>query len=81
MTQTGGPTDRQRMLDQQVLLIIRSSGGWNARTRARLAAFARTRGVDFAAMINSALRAVSVGNAVGRAPAPVAEVDNSEVAP
>ena len=57
MTQAGGPTDRQRMLDQQVLLIIRSSGGWNARTRARLAAFARTRGVDFAAMINSALRA------------------------
>ena len=81
MTQTGGPTDRQRMLDQQVLLIIRSSGGWNARTRARLAAFARTRGVDFAAMINSALRAVSVGNAVGRAPAPVVEVETAEVAP
>ena len=78
MTQSGGPSDRQRVLDQQVMLIIRSSGGWNARTRARLAAFARTRGLDFTAMVNSALRAVTIGHFVGRAPAANADAHTPE---
>ncbi|RLS47203.1 MAG: hypothetical protein DWH86_00855 [Planctomycetota bacterium] len=79
MTQLGGPSDRQRVLDQQVMLIIRSGGGWNARTRARLAAFARTRGLDFTAMVNSALRAVSIGHFVGRMPAVTVAGETPEI--
>ncbi|MFM8642008.1 MAG: hypothetical protein ACKOEP_04130, partial [Phycisphaerales bacterium] len=58
------PDDRTRMLDQQVLAILRTSGGWNAHARARLAAFAESRRVPLEAVVASALR-VAAGAAAG----------------
>jgi hypothetical protein len=52
------------MLDQQVLAILRTSGGWNAQARARLAAFAESRRVPLEAVVASALR-VAAGAAAG----------------
>lgn len=62
------PNDRQRLLDQQVLAVLRSGGGWNARTRARLASLAKRAGVDVQVVVASAMRAASMG---GGAPAGV----------
>ena len=64
------PNDRQRLLDQQVLAVLRSGGGWNARTRARLASLAKRAGVDVQVVVASAIRAASMG---GVAPAGVRE--------
>ncbi|MFM8733373.1 MAG: hypothetical protein ACKOGJ_12865, partial [Phycisphaerales bacterium] len=58
------PDDRTRMLDQQVLAILRTSGGWNTHARARLAAFAESRRVPLEAVVASALR-VAAGAAAG----------------
>jgi len=55
------PNDRQRLLDQQVLAVLRSGGGWNARTRARLASLAKRAGVDVQVVVASAMRAASMG--------------------
>lgn len=68
MTEPAGSADRQRALDQQALAILRSGGGWNARTRARLAAFARLRGVAAADLVAGALRALGGGSAATRVP-------------
>ena len=65
------PDDRARMLDQQVLAILRTSGGWNAHARARLAAFAESRRVPLEAVVASALR-VAAGAAAGVSGAPEA---------
>ena len=69
------PDDRARMLDLQVLAILRTSGGWNAQARARLAALAESRRVPLEAVVASAMRvagaaAMAVGEPAVGAPAP-----------
>ena len=59
------PNDRQRLLDQQVLAVLRSGGGWNARTRARLASLAKRAGVDVQVVVASAMRAASMAGGAG----------------
>ena len=50
----------ERLLDQQVLAVLRASGGWNASARARLAAFAAQRGIPMEVVLGSAMRAASM---------------------
>lgn len=52
--------ERQRLVDQHVWAIVRASGGWNARTRARLAHFASTKNVE-SWRITAALRRMTGG--------------------
>lgn len=70
------PDERLRLLDQQVLAILRTSGGWNAQSRMRLAAFAESRRLPLEAVIASALR---VAGSVPAVPAPAAGAGGGEV--
>ena len=73
------PDDRVRMLDQQVLAILRTSGGWNAQARMRLAAFAESRRLPIEAVVASALR-VAASAAMVAPPATGAPADGADAA-
>lgn len=63
MTAPGQSQDaRQRAVEAQVAAIIRASGGWNARARARLAFYAATRRIE-TWRIRDAVRRIAAGPA------------------
>lgn len=64
------PPERQRALERQALAILAAGGGWNERTRGRIAALAAANGVDPAALaIAAASQQVMGAPAADSAPA------------
>lgn len=66
------PPERQRALERQGLAILASGGGWNERTRGRIAALAAANGVDPAALAFAAASQQAMGVAAADAASEVA---------
>lgn len=60
--------DRRRILERQALGIVSAGGGWNDRTRARIAALALANGVDAAELMQWAMAALAADAAVPGVP-------------
>lgn len=53
------PSDRQRALERQAAAILAAGGGWNDRTRVRIAALAQANGADPVALVQSAVASMA----------------------
>jgi hypothetical protein len=69
------PIDRRAALERQAFAILASGGGWNPRTRDRLAALAQANGVDVAELMDALVESMRAGSS--EASASVAEASAS----
>lgn len=56
------PPERRALLERQALAILASGGGWNARTRDRVAALAQAHGVDAAELVEAIAASMRAGD-------------------